>query len=314
MPVDHWLENTIRMARQEKLPVIVEYFLGAPTEEVEPFLHLSWPLVVLRGLKKIASLNPDGIKEYYGIIPEDYDANLHTTSLFLSDPEITDAKLLEKLSRNYGKAMSDIQKFWFLTSEAMDFFPWYTSWYIREIGKCRPDHAMTAAFIRGQQAHTPSWESTRRAIFMKTDNIQPDPWMLEDVQLQCELSAEKLTEAIKLGKKIAKKIPERFKFKLVLSDFIEFRRRALSYAYHIRETNLTFIIRQHLKERKKIPTRIIDELKAILKADMKNQKSKEPCFSALKLLDVDPAKFAGKYFVVISDDKREKGGFSVTSR
>ena len=76
-----------------------------------------------------------------------------------------------------------MQAFWRLTSEAMELFPWDTSWFIREIGKCDPSHTMNAAFIRGQQCHTPSWESTRSAIFMKTDSRQPDPWMLEDVQI-----------------------------------------------------------------------------------------------------------------------------------
>ncbi len=313
MPVDHWLENAVRMAKQEKLSVIVEHFLGAPTEEVEPFLHLSWPLVILRGLRKIASLDPDGIKEYYGIVPEDYDANLQATSLFLSDPEISEDILLKRLSKGYGRRAKDMEKFWRLTSEAMDLFPWYASWYIREIGKCRPDHAMSAAFIRGQQAHTPSWESTRRAIFMKTDNAQPDPWMLEDVQLQCELSAGKLTEAIKLGKSVPGNIPGRFSFKQVLKDFIELRRRVLSYAYHIRETNLAFVIKQRLNEKKKVPVRVVNELKAVLKADMKNQGSDEPCLSALRLLQADPAKFAEEYFAV-GPDKGEKGGFSVTSR
>ncbi len=314
MPVDHWLENAVSMAKQEKIPVIVEHFLGAPTEEVEPFLHLSWPLVIRRGLGKIAALEVDGIKEYYGIVPEDYDANLHATSIFLSDPEISEDSLLQELSRRYGGSSKGMIKFWRLTSDAMDLFPWYTSWYIREIGKCRPDHSMSAAFLRGQQAHTPSWESTRRAIFMKTDNQQPDPWMLEDVQLQCELSAGKLDEAISLGKPLAGLIPEELHFDQVLSDFIEFRRRVLSYAYHIRETNLTMIIRQCLDGKRKVPGRVLGELKSVLKADMENQGNDEPCLPALKLLEADPAKFADRCFLVDEVGKGEKGGFSVTSR
>jgi len=55
------------------------------------------------------------------------------------------------------------------TEERLELFPWATSWYIREIGRCDPCHSMEAAFIRGQQAHTPSWESSRHGIFMKAD-------------------------------------------------------------------------------------------------------------------------------------------------
>jgi len=46
------------------------------------------------------------------------------------------------------------------------------------------------------------WQSTRRVIFMKTDNLQPHFWMLEDIQLRCRLAAEALAQALKIGDEI----------------------------------------------------------------------------------------------------------------
>ena len=56
--------------------------------------------------------------------------------------------------------------------------------------------------IRGENCHTPSWASTRHSIFMKNDNSQPDPWMLEDVQLRCQLAAERWEKALAVAEKL----------------------------------------------------------------------------------------------------------------
>ncbi len=90
----------------------------------------------------------------------------------------------------------------------------------------------------GAQAHTPAWESTRHAIFMKTDNAEVDSWMIEDVQLRCDLAAQRMDQALAIGRKSASHLPSQFQ-----SDFAEdlrqlagFRQRTLAYVYHLRET------------------------------------------------------------------------------
>ncbi|EIP97949.1 hypothetical protein OpiT1DRAFT_02399 [Opitutaceae bacterium TAV1] len=333
LPVDRWLKLARHRARERNIPVVVEHFLGGATEEVEPFRHLTWPHALLRSLRAISALSPDGLKEYFGCDPTIDDPNLRLAGLFLTHPHLDDRQLLEKLAEPWEDAAGSMLEFWRIASEAMELFPWHTSWYIRKIGRCRIDHNMKAAFIRGQQAHTPSWESSRRSVFMKTDNLQPDPWMLEDVQLQCQLSAERLADALAMGRDMLTKnrLPADLEqgFRKTVEAWDEFRRRALSYGYHIRETNLTTVMRRQREAGHAIPARVIDELVATLKADQENQRSHEPCGRALRLLDEDMDAFLSSYFLLPDDeaplsasleaerDKQawgDKGGFSVTSR
>ena len=60
-----------QIAQERGLPVIGEYVLGASSEELEPYLHLSHPLVTVRGLRAMAR-TPGivGLKEYYGLAPD----------------------------------------------------------------------------------------------------------------------------------------------------------------------------------------------------------------------------------------------------
>src|SRR5208283_5168228 len=104
-------------------------------------------------------------------------------------------------------------------------------------------------------AHTPSWESTRRTIFMKTDDLQPDPWMFEDVQVRCHLAAETWERAETLGRKLLTKIPATLSddFRKNLDDLATARSRALAYTYHLRETNLVGILRQARLKGDKMP-------------------------------------------------------------
>ena len=316
-PVDLWLKSTAELAKKRGIPLIVETFLGGPSEEVEPFNYLSHPLAVLRSLKTINSIpHISGIKEYYGLVPGKEDPNLRMSGIFFKDTAISEDKALKLLALPYKKASGDIITFWRLTSLAMELFPWNASWWLRIIGKCEIKHAMTAAFIRGQQAHTPSWESSRRAVYIKTDSTQPDPWLLEDVQLRCEMAAEKMEEALKLGRMFKANIPGELRpvFLKNLAELDGFRRRALSYAYHIRETNLVFIMRYLRNKKKPVPEKIKEELLDILKKDMANQQSTIACKPAIKLLNLSVDKFLAKYFKIGKKDLKSKGPYTVTSR
>ena len=159
-------------------------------------MHLATPLVTLRALREIAAV-PDiaGIKEYYGLLPDREDPNLRMTALFLKDPLIEEDEALAVLSAPYGPAAESVAEFWRLCCDAMELFPWDASWLLRGVGRSDPSHGMSAATVRGHVAHTPSWESTRRAIFMKTENEESDPWLLEDLQLRFGLAADRMAKA-----------------------------------------------------------------------------------------------------------------------
>jgi hypothetical protein len=174
---------------------------------------------------------------------------------------------------------------------------------------------MSAAIIRGQQAHTPAWESTRHAIFMKTDNLESDSWMLEDVQLRCDLAADQMGQALELGQKIESRVPQQFRADYAegLRQLAGFRQRARSYAYHLRETNLTRMMRGLREKGEPIPEPLVRQITAVLKADQQNQQQTEPIGEALALLASDVDAFLQKYFVV-TKDLASKGGFSLTSR
>jgi len=323
-PVDRWLKNAGKLAKDRNIPVIVEAWLGAASEELEPFIHLAHPLVTLRQLKSIALVEGVvGIKEYFGLLPGTEDPNLRMTGLFFNNPAISEKKALDVLAAPYGTAKTEIINFWKICSDAMELFPWDTSWYIREIGKCNVKHSMTAAFIRGQQCSTPSWDSTRKAIFMKTDDTQPHPWMLEDVQLRCSLAAEKMSQSLEIADSIKNKMP--LEFAIVFAEGIkelnEFRRRAISYVYHIRETNLAAIMRTYIINNNcNVPIYLIEELLSTLRKDALNQEDNSEIAPAIELLEKDVKKFLDVYFCVVEDEPTLGGvslssaDFSVTSR
>ncbi len=312
---DRWLKNTCQLARERGIPVIVEHWLGAASEELEPFSHFTHPLVTLRALKEIAAIpGICGIKEYFGLIPDRDDANLRMTSLCFADPAIAEEDALKVAASIYGDAADRMIEFWKLTSAGMELFPWDTSWYIREIGKCDPAHSTSLAFIRGQQAHTPSWESTRRAIFMMTDNAQPDPWMLEDVELRCRLAAERWTKALNLGNTIRLQGSLSGQLQETLNDLQGIIRRTWSYVYHLRESNLATILRMSTDGQ--YPVHVVDEMKRTLTADIANCRAEKPCAeleSALAMLEKDAVAFVKSYFRE-APGKSSKGVFSVTSR
>jgi len=338
LPVDRWFKNMCHLAAKRGIPVIGEYFLGGASEELEPLVNLSHPLVTLRGLKALAAVSGiSGIKEYYGLAPDREDVNLRMTGLFFSNPHITEGEAIRLLAKPYGKAAEDIAMFWQLTSEGMELFPWETSWAIREVGRSRLDHSLSAAILREAGWSTPSWRSTRHSIFMRVEPAAPPgPWMLEDIQLRCEQSARSMSQAIELGNRSLGNIPQNLldAFKLNLADLSAFRRRALAYAYHLRESNLAALLRKAREQGQPVPDRMAAELLMIMKTDLANFNA-EPCGihtagmvmsencptqaanwkemeDAIVLLQKDMDTFL-KTFFKITKDQKTKGFFSVTS-
>ena len=97
-----------------------------------------------------------------------------------------------------------------------------------------------------------------------------------------------------------------------LAEIALWRQRALSYVYHIRETNLTRILRRELEGGKPAPQHIVRELRGVLVSDIGNGAT-DSC-PALELLDSDPHEYARRYFGDADADGHSKGGFTVTSR
>jgi hypothetical protein len=325
MPVDRWLKNVASLAKQRGIPVVVEYWLSGPSEEVETYTHLAHPLVTLRGLQAIAAVpGVVGVKEYYGLNPTVEDPNLRMTGLFFGSPNIKETDALDKLATPYGPAAEDVKKYWRLTSEGMELFPWETTWFIREPSRSRTDHSLSAATIRGLQVRTPAWLSTRKAIFMKTDDAQPDPWMLEDVQLRCELAADRWAAALAHGSHFQKSVPAELSgdFGKSLSDLAGLRRRAVTYALHLRETNLATVLRKAAELKLPRPQKAVDELRAALKVDQENHQAElagrkgetwVEMQQAIDLLDSDVDAFLNKYLKE-APDQASKGVWSITSR
>ncbi|MGE5222920.1 MAG: hypothetical protein ACM3PY_10800 [Omnitrophica WOR_2 bacterium] len=336
--VDRWLKNTAGLAKDRGIPVMVETWLGGPCEELEPLLHLSHPLVTMRALKAIASVaGVTGIKEYYGLDPDREDPNLRMAALWMSNPGISESDALVQLAHPYEKASGKLVEFWHLTSQGMELFPWDTAWYIRQIGRSRVDHALTAARIRGMLCRTPSWCSTRHSVFMKAFEygMEDDPWLREDVELRCRAAAETWERALSLGQKTLEDVPPAFhvSFERNLLDLGRLQRRALAYALHLRETNLAEMLRLYPPA----PKHIVDELRDVLSADLFNYQAEQqadqaapqiglfslgastplPDWSeaadALKMLDQDQQAFLNTWFLP-APDTISKGLFSVTSR
>ena len=163
---------------------------------------------------------------------------------------------------------------------------------------------------------------------MKTDSTQPDPWMLEDVQLRCQLAADRWEAALARGGQFQDSVsaPLAGDFKINLSDLTSLRRRARAYALHLRETNLAAVLRKAAELKLPRPQKSVDELLTALKADLANHEAEmaaplagqkvirwQDMEQAIALLQQNPEEFLQK-FLKEDPDKNSKGIFSVTSR
>ena len=326
---DRWFRNMAAIADARGIPVLGEYFLGGGSEETEPLHHLAFPQVTLRALKALTSVpGVTGIKEYFGVAPDREDPNLRMAGVFFANPELPEDEAMRRLAAPYGRASESIRRFWSLCGDGMEVFPWEVSWYVREIGRSAVDHALTAACLHGQQCSTPSWDSTRHSVFMKVDNRQPHPWMLEDIELRSRMAAERWAEAQKTGGAIAADVPEALReaFERGLDDLARLRRRAVAYACHIRETNLATVMRRHLDARPDIAGKAGRELLAVLLEDRENWRAElaagpsegtaatwPEIDAAIRDLELDTRSFLEKWLIEVPSTG-SKGPFSLTSR
>jgi hypothetical protein len=318
-PADRWFKNVLCLAKKRNIPVLGELWMGCPTEETETFTHIPTPLLTLQALRAVYNAGElKGIKEYYGNVPGDEDPNLRMTGIFFHDPLVNDNAALSELAKPYMDAAESVARYWKLSSEAVAFYPWDVSWLAREVGRSDPKHLMTAAILKGATWQTPSWQSSRKTAFMRTDDTRdPNFWMREDMQLRFEQSALLMLQAINTADSVKDIVPAKYKseFAESIKELREFRKRVLAYSYHLRETNLTDNIRSSMKLKlpKKEMMNNIAELRTVLLKDQENEGVNEPVTSAVKMLDQNLNKFLKTYFIP-SKATNLKGDWSITSK
>lgn len=81
-----------------------------------------------------------------------------------------------------------------------------------------------------------------------------------------------------------------------VNELFEFKRRVLAYAYHIRETNLSNIMRRSLFAAGSVKEENLNELKELLIKDKENQGEPNFMGQAIDLLNKDLNEFLKVYF------------------
>jgi hypothetical protein len=151
---------------------------------------------------------------------------------------------------------------------------------------------------------------------MVVDTVtDPDPWLLEDLQLRCDLAAERMDRALTLGHGLETHLPARLRagFAQGLEELDQWRRRTRAYVHHARETNLATVLRRIRDQGGDLPEPLLAEMRALLEADRANRGQPEPVSAALDLLGHDPNRFLDTYFLA-DPDTISKGWNSLTSR
>lgn len=315
-PVDVWFKNVCTIALEKGIPVVAELFLGESSEETEPLKRIPCPELTYRQIQAV--LNQDGvkgIKEYYGLLPQTVDPCLEMAGQVLHHPEYSLNECLNYIAEKYSPYKDEMIHIWELITKAYMFYPWDVSWYAREVGRAETAHGWHAAFLRGQQCSTPSWESSRHAVFMKTDNIQPHPWMLEDIELRCKIATEYLQQALTAGNTILdnRDIPYFHQLDETMQSIEKFMRICFSYALHIRETNVSMLIRDNITAGENSDI-LLKELRSLLDEDMRNQHCQGQIVNILKEFDDDPYEWLNTYLLPTDIDLKEKGKFTLTTR
>lgn len=317
LPVDVWFRNIVRICHSLGLPVVAESFFASASEEIEPLSIPSPRLVDEEYAAFLRVPGVVGIKEYYGINTSVPDFDTELLQARLRNPARSTVDLERDITARFGPAQADVLSYLDLLSDARQTFPWDASWLAREVGRASTDHGWSGATIRGRVASTPSWESNRHGMFMKADDAQPHFWMLEDVQLRCQLAAEILGRAGDLGARIIAELPDSHdqeQFHQIETDIEIFRRVSRSYALHLRETNVAQMLRQDLAARRPMTPPLVEELRRLLDDDVDNQQGRGRVVEMRRLYNESPEDFVRRYLVPTEVTVREKGLYTLTTR
>jgi len=313
-PADIWFCNTTRLAAARGIPVIAELFLAEASEETEPLLRVPCPQLTYSQIHTVMQVEGVvGVKEYYGLVPNNNDPCLEMAGQVFANETRCLSECLQALAAPYGDYAEAMVAMWQLVSEAYLLFPWDVSWYAREIGKASLDHGWQSAFLRGKQAPSPSWESTRQVVFMKTDNNEPNPYMCEDIGLRCEVAAEKFAEACAAASALEAFMTGSAATQMqeVSASLDYFRRVCVSYALHLRETNVANMLRESGMP---YPAHLLAEMEALLTQDAANQGLTGRVMESCKMFRQNPQVWLAIYLLLGEGEPRERGEFTLTTR
>lgn len=195
---DGTLRNTARLASRKGIPVMGEGFFSGAGEDIYPMTHLACPRLVFQELKALAdAAGIVGAKEYYGMVPEHFSANIWMYKAFLQSPHSSLPELLATVAALYPEPVrAKLQEAWELTATAMEVFPWNGSWALRKIFDTSVERVWQT--IPGACWQTPSWQANRKGFFMVTDQQTISPWMKEDVALRAQQASLLFAEAVEV--------------------------------------------------------------------------------------------------------------------
>jgi hypothetical protein len=312
-PVDVWFKNMVRLLAAKNIPVVGELFLASGTEELEPLGSIAAPRLVGEEFDALALCESlSGIKEYYGTLPDKYDPSLQMAGIKMTNPGISNQQALKELARPFGED-SGILEAWEATAMGISLYPWDASWRLRSVPRnaagIQVFHQWAVAQILGEVAASPSWKSTRQGLFMATENEVRDPWFFEDIELRCQASASKLSEAIAAFEKISLKTgitsPYHDYFTGTISDLRILEQYVTAIRCYCRESNLAWMMRKYTKTGQTIPASLVARFEEIMKTDIANQKKgyvtrqmNEPTAEEmLALFRKDPAAWANTHLI-----------------
>ena len=273
-PVDMWFRNTARLAGQLSLPVAGELFLCSANEEVSPLQHVGAPRLIWEQLNAVASApEVSGVKEYFGTRPGIHDPNLAMAGLVLNDPQIPLPAALEKLASPFDAGKPGVLAAWEAMASGLQLFPWDVSWRLRGIDRRQIWHGWDAFTIRGHVADSPSWLSTRRALFMTTENEALHPWFLEDFAFRSEAAASCFEQAAAAYDLALPLIPEGLKTDVSLwrDDVLTIMRVTRASALHCQETLVAVHLREALRTPGELPAPLVEKMRTLLERDTANQ-------------------------------------------
>lgn len=277
-PADRWLRNTALLAGELGIPVCGEVFLSGANEETEPLQHIFTPALVWQQIHRLQEMELYGIKEYYGTRPDlPAEPDLAMAGICFADPSLDEARALTALAARWPR-VSALPAAMAAAHKGYALYPWDLSWQLRVIcGKHTEWHPYTRFWVQGEVAPSPSWRSTRRAVYMMTSNEeQLHPWLIEDVGLRFRVAAEALRQAAEgyalAADQCTADAASAEVFAAAGRDFAVFAAVAMDQALHAEQT----LCAQHIRrfaEKGTVPAHIIERMMQALTADVENQKN-----------------------------------------
>jgi len=195
---DLGVKRFAQLAHERGVPVIGEFdhTLYKPLYLMEDFFPrlIYEQMVEWKAVKGLV-----GIKEYYGFAPETFSVNAAMLQAWIKSPDASLERLLAGVAAPYGKAASLMVQAWEANAQAVEAFPWDTTYLIGPMGLDRRDdisHDWNPVDIPSATWDTPIWKANRRANFMLTDEYKAHPWLFEDAGLRLEDSAALAFKAV----------------------------------------------------------------------------------------------------------------------